>query len=157
MYCVAASRSNICSLPDSHCRFEKGSDCKFFHAAYAAAILEQRCEAFLRDAAQLLADMSDADFTDQVWPFFSQFCLLSDWFADFTDQVRPILFKSLSNLAINQKRSTVAQLVRILEKGGALEHSVVVAATASDCIRDTQDRFLCLRTWTSNKDPSSEF
>lgn len=35
-------------------------------------------------------------------------------------------------VAIGQKRSTVAQLVRILEKGGALEYSVVVAATASD-------------------------
>ena len=35
-------------------------------------------------------------------------------------------------VAIGQKRSTVAQLVRTLEKGGALEYSVVVAATASD-------------------------
>ena len=35
-------------------------------------------------------------------------------------------------VAIGQKRSTVAQLVRILEKGGALEYSIVVAATASD-------------------------
>lgn len=35
-------------------------------------------------------------------------------------------------VAIGQKRSTVAQLVRTLEKGGALDYSVVVAATASD-------------------------
>ena len=35
-------------------------------------------------------------------------------------------------VAIGQKRSTVAQLVRTLEKGGALEYSVIVAATASD-------------------------
>lgn len=35
-------------------------------------------------------------------------------------------------VAIGQKRSTVAQLVRILDKGGALQYSVVVAATASD-------------------------
>ena len=35
-------------------------------------------------------------------------------------------------VAIGQKRSTVAQLVRILEKGGALDYTVIVAATASD-------------------------
>ena len=35
-------------------------------------------------------------------------------------------------VAIGQKRSTVAQLVRTLEKGGALEYSIIVAATASD-------------------------
>ena len=35
-------------------------------------------------------------------------------------------------VAIGQKRSTVAQLVRTLEKGSALDYSVVVAATASD-------------------------
>ena len=35
-------------------------------------------------------------------------------------------------VAIGQKRSTVAQLVRTLEKGGALEYSIVVSATASD-------------------------
>jgi proton translocating ATP synthase F1 alpha subunit len=35
-------------------------------------------------------------------------------------------------VAIGQKRSTVAQLVKILEKGGALEYTVIVAATASD-------------------------
>ena len=33
---------------------------------------------------------------------------------------------------MGQKRSTVAQLVRTLEKGGALQYSVVVSATASD-------------------------
>ncbi|MBV8865596.1 MAG: F0F1 ATP synthase subunit alpha [Acidobacteriaceae bacterium] len=35
-------------------------------------------------------------------------------------------------VAIGQKRSTVAQVVRILEEHGAMEYSVVVAATASD-------------------------
>jgi F-type H+-transporting ATPase subunit alpha len=35
-------------------------------------------------------------------------------------------------VAIGQKRSTVAQLVRTLEERGALEYSIVVAATASD-------------------------
>ena len=33
---------------------------------------------------------------------------------------------------IGQKRSTVAQLVRTLEENGAMEYSIVVAATASD-------------------------
>ncbi|MEQ9814497.1 MAG: F0F1 ATP synthase subunit alpha [Azospirillaceae bacterium] len=35
-------------------------------------------------------------------------------------------------VAIGQKRSTVAQLVKTLEDNGALEYSIVVAATASD-------------------------
>lgn len=35
-------------------------------------------------------------------------------------------------VAIGQKRSTVAQLVRILEERGAMEYTTVVAATASD-------------------------
>ncbi|MGC8531051.1 MAG: F0F1 ATP synthase subunit alpha [Acidiphilium sp.] len=35
-------------------------------------------------------------------------------------------------VAIGQKRSTVAQLVRVLEENGAMEYSIVVAATASD-------------------------
>ena len=35
-------------------------------------------------------------------------------------------------VAVGQKRSTVAQLVRTLEEQGALEYSIVVAATASD-------------------------
>lgn len=35
-------------------------------------------------------------------------------------------------VAIGQKRSTVAQLVKILEEEGALQYSIVVAATASD-------------------------
>ncbi|MGH1420114.1 MAG: F0F1 ATP synthase subunit alpha [Hyphomicrobiaceae bacterium] len=35
-------------------------------------------------------------------------------------------------VAIGQKRSTVAQFVKVLEEQGALEYSVVVAATASD-------------------------
>ena len=35
-------------------------------------------------------------------------------------------------VAIGQKRSSVAQLVKILEDNGALDYSVVVAATASD-------------------------
>ncbi len=35
-------------------------------------------------------------------------------------------------VAIGQKRSTVAQLVRVLELNGALEYTTVVAATASD-------------------------
>ncbi len=35
-------------------------------------------------------------------------------------------------VAIGQKRSTVAQLVRTLEEQGALEYSIIVAATASD-------------------------
>ena len=34
--------------------------------------------------------------------------------------------------AIGQKRSTVAQVVRILEESGAMEYTIVVAATASD-------------------------
>ncbi len=35
-------------------------------------------------------------------------------------------------VAIGQKRSTVAQFVRVLEENGALDYSIVVAATASD-------------------------
>jgi len=35
-------------------------------------------------------------------------------------------------VAIGQKRSTVAQLVKTLENGGALPYSIIVAATASD-------------------------
>ena len=35
-------------------------------------------------------------------------------------------------VAIGQKRSTVAQLVKTLEEQGAMEYSIVVAATASD-------------------------
>lgn len=35
-------------------------------------------------------------------------------------------------VAVGQKRSTVAHLVRLLEERGALEYSIVVAATASD-------------------------
>ena len=35
-------------------------------------------------------------------------------------------------VAIGQKRSTVAQIVRTLEEQGAMEYSIVVAATASD-------------------------
>ncbi|MBL6459019.1 F0F1 ATP synthase subunit alpha [Belnapia sp. T6] len=35
-------------------------------------------------------------------------------------------------VAVGQKRSTVAQLVRTLEENGALEYSIVVAATASE-------------------------
>src|SRR3546814_20015285 len=35
-------------------------------------------------------------------------------------------------VAIGQKRSTVAQLVKTLEDNGALEYSIVVAATASE-------------------------
>ncbi len=35
-------------------------------------------------------------------------------------------------VAVGQKRSTVAQLVKALEENGAMEYSVVVAATASD-------------------------
>src|SRR6202166_3025367 len=35
-------------------------------------------------------------------------------------------------VAIGQKRSTVAQLVQTLEENGAMEYSIVVAATASD-------------------------
>ncbi len=34
--------------------------------------------------------------------------------------------------AIGQKRSTVAQLVKELEEQGAMEYSIIVAATASD-------------------------
>ncbi len=35
-------------------------------------------------------------------------------------------------VAIGQKRSTVAQVVQVLENAGAMEYSIVVAATASD-------------------------
>ncbi len=35
-------------------------------------------------------------------------------------------------VAIGQKRSTVAQFVKVLEERGALEYSIVIAATASD-------------------------
>ena len=35
-------------------------------------------------------------------------------------------------VAVGQKRSTVAQFVKVLEENGALEYSIVVAATASD-------------------------
>ncbi|WP_020179833.1 F0F1 ATP synthase subunit alpha [Methylopila sp. M107] len=35
-------------------------------------------------------------------------------------------------VAVGQKRSTVAQFVKILEENGALEYSIIIAATASD-------------------------
>ena len=35
-------------------------------------------------------------------------------------------------VAVGQKRSTVAQFVKVLEDNGAMEYSIVVAATASD-------------------------
>lgn len=35
-------------------------------------------------------------------------------------------------VAVGQKRSTVAQLVKVLEENGAMEYSIVVAATASE-------------------------
>jgi F-type H+-transporting ATPase subunit alpha len=35
-------------------------------------------------------------------------------------------------VAIGQKRSTVAQIVKTLEDNGAMEYTIVVAATASD-------------------------
>ncbi|MGL1138542.1 F0F1 ATP synthase subunit alpha, partial [Vibrio parahaemolyticus] len=35
-------------------------------------------------------------------------------------------------VAVGQKRSTVAQIVRQLEENGAMEYSIVVAATASE-------------------------
>ncbi|MCB1496214.1 MAG: F0F1 ATP synthase subunit alpha [Bauldia sp.] len=35
-------------------------------------------------------------------------------------------------VAVGQKRSSVAQLVKVLEENGALEYSIIVAATASD-------------------------
>jgi F-type H+-transporting ATPase subunit alpha len=35
-------------------------------------------------------------------------------------------------VAVGQKRSTVAQFVKVLEERGALEYSIIVAATASD-------------------------
>ncbi len=35
-------------------------------------------------------------------------------------------------VAVGQKRSTVAQIVRSLEENGAMEYSIIVAATASD-------------------------
>jgi len=35
-------------------------------------------------------------------------------------------------VAVGQKRSTVAQLVKVLEENGALDYSIIVAATASD-------------------------
>jgi F-type H+-transporting ATPase subunit alpha len=35
-------------------------------------------------------------------------------------------------VAVGQKRSTVAQIVRVLEENGAMEYSIVVAATASE-------------------------
>src|SRR6185369_1022498 len=35
-------------------------------------------------------------------------------------------------VAIGQKRSTVAQFVKVLEEQGALEYSIIIAATASD-------------------------
>src|SRR5262245_22959222 len=35
-------------------------------------------------------------------------------------------------VAVGQKRSTVAQFVKVLEDGGALEYSIIIAATASD-------------------------
>jgi F-type H+/Na+-transporting ATPase subunit alpha len=35
-------------------------------------------------------------------------------------------------VAVGQKRSTVAQLVKVLEEKGAMEYSIIVAATASD-------------------------
>jgi F0F1-type ATP synthase alpha subunit len=35
-------------------------------------------------------------------------------------------------VAVGQKRSTVAQFVKVLEERGALDYTIVVAATASD-------------------------
>jgi F-type H+-transporting ATPase subunit alpha len=50
-------------------------------------------------------------------------------------------------VAIGQKRSTVAQVVRILEEYGAMRYSIVVAATASDpgkhCYLAEREEMLC--------------
>jgi F0F1-type ATP synthase alpha subunit len=35
-------------------------------------------------------------------------------------------------VAIGQKRSTVANIVKVLQEAGAMEYTIVVAATASD-------------------------
>jgi F-type H+-transporting ATPase subunit alpha len=43
-------------------------------------------------------------------------------------------------VAIGQKRSTVAQIVRALEENGAMEYSIVVAATASEPPRSSSSR-----------------
>ena len=43
-------------------------------------------------------------------------------------------------VAVGQKRSTVAQFVKVLEEQGALEYSIIVAATASDPAPDAIPR-----------------
>lgn len=52
-------------------------------------------------------------------------------------------------VAIGQKRSTVAQLVKELEEQGAMEYSIVVAATASDQRRCSSWRLIRLVLWAS--------
>ena len=44
----------------------------------------------------------------------------------------PLLGQWVPGVHAGQKRSTVAQLVKKLSEAGALEYSIIVAATASD-------------------------
>jgi F-type H+-transporting ATPase subunit alpha len=52
-------------------------------------------------------------------------------------------------VAIGQKRSTVAQIVKVLEEHGALEYTIVVAATASDPRRCSSWRRSPAARWAS--------
>jgi ATP synthase F1 delta subunit len=53
-------------------------------------------------------------------------------------------------VAIGQKRSTVAQIVKTLEDNGAMEYSIVVAATASDRRRCSSSRRIPAAPWASS-------
>jgi F-type H+-transporting ATPase subunit alpha len=53
-------------------------------------------------------------------------------------------------VAIGQKRSTVAQLVRTLEENGAMEYSIIVAATASSRPRCSTSRPTPAARWASS-------
>ncbi len=53
-------------------------------------------------------------------------------------------------VAVGQKRSTVAQFVKVLEERGALEYSIVVAATASDPPRCSSLRPSPAAPWASS-------
>ena len=46
-------------------------------------------------------------------------------------------------VAVGQKRSTVAQLVKILEENDAMKYTIIVAATASEAVSTSPSRVQC--------------
>ena len=52
-------------------------------------------------------------------------------------------------VAIGQKASSVAAVVRKLEEHGAMEHTIVVAATASDPLQCSSWHLLPVAPWAS--------